>query len=522
MFKVKSRQELAGRCEIPTKGVDLLEFLKFSDLPGLLGEQLFRALDSNSDGYLSREDFLDGLLLLYTGSLAQVSQLVFSILDFSHKGYLTRHDLKTLLLYLPSACPQCGKRIQYATGLEETWEPQRYEDFIAKEHVLVQDILTGLFACLPAVLNDAMASFGQCQQKPQVIPQTLKPMILRGRRYFFDLRLQSLFYYKSVNENSLKGVIPIRDLCVNPNGEWGFELKNNCCSYQFAVSSLAERDAWMDRILQESGSRWFDDYYETKEQIGLGASGQVLRAINRMSGIQVAVKIVNKQGLDTASEMRIRREIRILQVAKHENLLELYDVFETCERLYLVTEFIEGGTLYDYLQGAGGQLAESTVKNFAIDLAKGLQYLHERGVIHRDVKLENVLLRREKNGNLKAVLIDFGLSCFLGPEEVSTEPVGTLKYAAPEILSRVSYRGEVDCWSLGVLLYILLQGKMPFYGASDRDVALRILKKKLSFTGEKWTAVSAEAMQVLAGLLRRPAARRLSLGEALESPWLAS
>ena len=284
---------------------------------------------------------------------------------------------------------------------------------------------------------------------------------------------------------------------------------------------MAERDAWIDRILQENGCRWFDDYYETKEQIGLGASGQVLRAINRMSGTLVAVKIVNKQGLDAASELRIRREIRILQLAKHENLLELYDVFETCERLYLVTEYIEGGTLYDYLRTAGGQVAESIARKLTIDLAKGLQYLHERGVIHRDVKLENVLLRKEKNGSLKAVLIDFGLSCFLGPEEVSTEPVGTLKYAAPEILSRVSYRGEVDCWSLGVLLYILLQGKMPFYGASDRDVALKILKKKLNFTGEKWTAVSAEALEVLSGLLRRPAAQRLSLAEALLSPWLS-
>lgn len=512
---------MAGRCEIPTKGVDLLEFSKFSDLPGLLAEQLFRALDSNSDGYLSREDFLDGLLLLYTGSPAQVAQLVFSLLDFSHKGYLTRHDLKTLLLDLPSACPQCGNRIHYATVLEASWEPQRYEDFVVKEQVLVQDVLTGLFACLPVVLDEAMARLGGCQLKSQEYTQTLKPMVLRGRRYFFDLRHQSLFYYKSINENSLKGVIPIKDLCVNPNEEQGFELKNNSFSYQFTVSSMAERDAWIDRILQENGCRWFDDYYETKEQIGLGASGQVIRAINRMSGTLVAVKIVNKQGLDAASELRIRREIRILQLAKHENLLELYDVFETCERLYLVTEYIEGGTLYDYLRTAGGQVAESIARKLAIDLAKGLQYLHERGVIHRDVKLENVLLRKEKNGSLKAVLIDFGLSCFLGPEEVSTEPVGTLKYAAPEVLSRVSYREEVDCWSLGVLLYILLQGKMPFYGASDRDVALKILKKKLNFTGEKWTAVSAEALEVLSGLLRRPAAQRLSLAEALLSPWLS-
>ncbi len=502
----------------------MLEFLKFTELPGLLGEQFFRALDSREEGYLRSEDFVDGLLLLYTGSMTQVAHLIFALVDFSHKGYLTCHDLTTLLLYLPQSCPQCGKRISYVSGLNENWELQRYEDFVVKEQVLVQDILTALFACLPVVLENAMGCPAICQSKLQITPQTqaLKPMTLHGRRYFFDLRLQALFYYKSVNENSLKGVIPIQDLSVNPCGDLGFELKNIHFSYQFAVSSMAERDAWIDHILQENSYRWFDDYYETKEQIGLGASGQVLRAVSRVSGTQVAVKIVNKQGLDSASELRIRREIRILQLAKHDNILELYDVFETCERLYLVTEYIEGGTLYDYLQTAGGRLAEPATKKFIGDIAKGLLFLHQRGVVHRDVKLENIMMRREKNGNLRAVLIDFGLSCFLGPEEVSAEPVGTLKYAAPEIISRVNYREEVDCWSLGVLWYILLQGRVPFYGAFDRDVALRILKKRVNFTGEEWAEVSPAVVQMLAGLLARPASRRLSLEEVLQSPWFAT
>lgn len=502
----------------------MLEFLKFTELPGLLGEQFFRALDSGGEGYLGREDFVDGLLLLYTGSVAQVAPLIFTLVDFSHKGYVTCHDLTTLLLYLPQSCPQCGKRIPYVSGLKATWELELYEDFVVKDQVLVQDILTALFACLPAVLETTITHPNICQSKLQTTPQTqeLKPMMLHGRRYFFDLRLQALFYYKSVNENSLKGVIPIKDLSVNPCGDLEFELKNIYISYQFAVSSMAERDAWIDSILQENSYRWFDDYYETKEQIGLGASGQVLRAVSRVAGTQVAVKIVNKQGLDTASELRIRREIRILQHAKHENILELYDVFETCERLYLVTEYIDGGTLYGYLQTAGGQLAEPATRKLIEDIAKGLLFLHQRGIIHRDVKLENIMIRREKNGNLRAVLIDFGLSCFLGPEEGSTEAVGTLKYAAPEIISRVSYREEVDWWSLGVLWYILLHGRVPFYGASDRDVALRILKKKVNFTGEKWAGVSCEVVQMLTGLLARPASRRLSLEEMLRSPWFTT
>jgi len=118
------------------------------------------------------------------------------------------------------------------------------------------------------------------------------------------------------------------------------------------------------------------------------------------------------------------------------------------------------------------------------------------------------------------VLIDFGMSCFLGPEQYSTEPVGTLKYAAPEVISRLPYRFKADCWSLGVILYILLMGRMPFYGKNDPSIAEKILRRPISVSSEKWASLSQAAKTIALGLLTRKAERRWELKEVLKSPWL--
>lgn len=537
IFKVRTTQELAQRCELPELGIDLLEFLKFTELPGLLGEQFFNALDLDRDERLSSEEFLAGFLLMYKGSREEISEVLFAVLDFNHKGYVTLQDMRCILPYLPASCPKCNKRVVHSWKMEEKiaaffseHEILTYENVVElmEEHQdLFNDILEALLTSLPAIFDEAMhrPRRSSCDEDCKTEDHSprpsheLKSLKLSGRRYLMDLRNQALYYYNSVEQSSPKGIILIKGLFVAPLGELGFELRNVKFSYQFEASSQAERDEWVERILQENNFRWFDDHYETKEKLGAGAYGQVLKCVNRKTGTVAAVKVVSKEAMDWRAEARLRRELDILHFAKHPNLLELYDVFETCERLYIVTEYLNGGTLFEYLEQTSFHVTEDMARSLTADVARGLQFLHENGIIHRDIKLENIMLRNEKKG-VRGIIIDYGLSCFLGPDQVSSEPVGTLKYVAPEIISRLSYREKVDSWSLGVILYILLQGTVPFYGKSDQDVALRILKRHIHFEGEKWASISPEAVAVVSGLLSRKVDKRLSLADVLNSEWI--
>jgi calcium-dependent protein kinase len=277
----------------------------------------------------------------------------------------------------------------------------------------------------------------------------------------------------------------------------------------------------VENIAKDQHFRWFDDFYEIGELLEEGGQAKVWKAASRGSGQAAAVKIIEKEGLQRDKEARLRTEISILRLINHPNVLRLYDVFETSERLYLVTEELSEGTLFTWLQQRNFEANESFAKSIIIDIASGLLCLHSHGVVHRDVKLENVMIRHTRGGRLEGVLIDFGLSCFLGPEQCSTDPVGTLKYAAPEVISRLPYGFKVDCWSLGVILCILLTGRMPFYGKNEQDIAIKILKRTLRLSSERWATVSPEAKAVVQGLLTKKAEERWSLKDVLHSQWLA-
>jgi serine/threonine protein kinase len=145
--------------------------------------------------------------------------------------------------------------------------------------------------------------------------------------------------------------------------------------------------------------------------------------------------------------------------------------------------------------------------------------MHTKGVLHRDIKPENILIKRTAAG-IQAKIADFGLACFIGPSEWCTEPVGTLRFAAPEVLSRLPYREAADLWSMGVTLYIMLHGTMPFTGKSDEETVLSVLRRKLNFRGKSWTGVSASAVAVLGALLVRHPRTRANSKEVLASEWL--
>ena len=145
--------------------------------------------------------------------------------------------------------------------------------------------------------------------------------------------------------------------------------------------------------------------------------------------------------------------------------------------------------------------------------------MHSLGIVHRDIKLENIMMTDDSESS-KPKLVDFGLAKMVGPEEAITELFGTLGYVAPEILQRKSYNKGVDVWSLGVIMYALLSGYMPFDSKDKKEIARQTVEDPVSFNITKFDAVSKEAKQLIVALLHKEKRKRVSIEEALMFPWM--
>jgi calcium/calmodulin-dependent protein kinase I len=196
----------------------------------------------------------------------------------------------------------------------------------------------------------------------------------------------------------------------------------------------------------------------------------VRAAVNKETGATVAVKVIRKTNISSEDLGLIKREIEILKLCQHPNLIQMHDIFENAEYIYIVMELMRGGDLYTYLEKHSFCLSETRARNIIHFLATALYYLHSYGIIHRDIKLDNILLADEAEDS-DPKIVDFGLSKLIGPNELGTEPYGTYGFVSPEILQHLPYNKSVDIWSLGIVAYILLSGSGPFEGADQMEIA---------------------------------------------------
>nr|XP_034824659.1 uncharacterized protein LOC117982418 isoform X2 [Maniola hyperantus] len=211
--------------------------------------------------------------------------------------------------------------------------------------------------------------------------------------------------------------------------------------------------------------------FDIVRKLGQGTYGKVQLGINKKTGQEVAIKTIKKCKIETEADLiRIRREVQIMSSVRHPNIVHIYEVFENSEKMILVMEYCSGGELYDYLSQKK-VLEEDEARRLFRQIATAVYYCHIHKICHRDLKLENVLL--DDTGSAK--IADFGLSNVFKETSLLSTFCGSPLYASPEIVKGTPYIGpEVDCWSLGVLLYTLVYGAMPFDGSNFKRLVRQI------------------------------------------------
>lgn len=255
------------------------------------------------------------------------------------------------------------------------------------------------------------------------------------------------------------------------------------------------------------------DMYMVGKVVGVGSYGKVRAAWHRLSGAKVAIKTYDKTKMkDPAHWKRVQSEIAIMEEVSHPRIARMFEAVETTKRVHIVMECIEGGNLCSYVK-AKRRLSEEESRRIFFQLLQAMDYLHNLNVIHRDIKLENVLFGEGKD----IKLIDFGFSTIHQQGKRHRVFCGTPSYMAPEIVKRLEYEGKpTDMWSMGVLLYALLCGCFPFRARTYPDLYRRIARGYFSIPEELSPAVRDLVHQ----LLTVDPHSRATTTKALSHPWL--
>ena len=258
--------------------------------------------------------------------------------------------------------------------------------------------------------------------------------------------------------------------------------------------------------------------YDVGEVLGTGAFATVRRATHRKDKTSWAIKIIDKRKLEKEDEEALRVEVDILSSVSHPNIVKMRHVFDTPKTFFMVMELMSGGELFERIVQKS-RYSEAQASTVVRKIADALAYCHARNIVHRDLKPEN-LLYTSPNEDADIKIADFGLAKLLDPSTVMATACGTPGYVAPEILDGSGYSAKVDCWSLGVIAYILLCGFPPFYDENNAALFAQIKTASFDFPSPFWDSVSDLAKDLVRKLLVVDISKRLSATDVLKHPWV--
>ncbi|KAI9318237.1 kinase-like domain-containing protein [Dichotomocladium elegans] len=289
----------------------------------------------------------------------------------------------------------------------------------------------------------------------------------------------------------------------------------------------------MDVIGKEIGS------YKIGKMLGVGAFSKVYLATHMETGIEYAIKMINKARIanDPRVKSSIEREVAVLKFVDHPSIVQLEATMETDQHICIVMQYAHGEELFDFVQrmhcrDTTQRVDEGIIKRIFIELVQVIQWMHEHNIIHRDLKLENILIDMDENQQPRVKVTDFGLARVIDPASpILTTRCGSEEYAAPEIVQSLGYDGRLtDTWALGVILYALLIGYLPFTYNPARGERASHLFYRIVSANYKWPsswhqhpelAISNEAKEVVERILKRQPDKRIALTDIPKLAWFA-
>ena len=348
------------------------------------------------------------------------------------------------------------------------------------------------------------------------------------KKYYLVIVDKDVFYYKTEKKDTLFGMHNLSGCFIKDNGEktinktkfYCFQIiyPNKIKNYYTTEKEIMNK--FIITVKTSLGYLNFFDFYEMGNDLGKGRFGKVKLGIHKSTGQHVAIKIIKKTAMSQSDGELVKSEIDIMKLCHHPNIVHLLDHFENAEYIFIVMEYLSGGDLDNYLRKQKSLCTERRAADIMFQLCSGIQYLHQYGIVHRDLKPENIMLT-EPTDNAKIKIMDFGLSKIMGPGETALDGFGTLNFVAPEVLLRTPYNKSIDIWSIGITLYYLLSGRLPFDDSEENEerIANLTVFEEVQFPEEVWGDRSSEVIDLITKCLIKDPEKRLKIEEVLDHEW---
>ena len=279
---------------------------------------------------------------------------------------------------------------------------------------------------------------------------------------------------------------------------------------------------WVELLKELMNYKDILNEYELKEVTGKGKFSVVYCAYDKKNKRKVAIKRIDKTLLKMPELELLKTEIDILKICQHPYVIGLYDIIETYNTMDIILEYCQIGNLFNYLSKKNFNLTEQQIVTYIHKISKAVYSMHNLGIIHRDLKLSNIAMANEKEGDIR--ILDFGLSEIIGPGEYCSESYGTPGYASPEVINEEEYGFKADVWSIGAIAYIMCTSKLPFdyptKGLNKANIILNTLNDELKFNEDCWKKYSKEAVNFIKACMNKNTEKRLNIKQVLEHEWI--